>query len=91
MPPGDYTWLLGFATVNLVVATVGSAAVRRRFGGTAAQTFQRHAGTVVGSLFTIWLAIFWGFTHAAVGAGLFLVSFLVERYRRQRTQAGTSA
>lgn len=90
MPPGDYKWILGFATVNLVVATVGTAAVRRRFGDTAAQTFQRRAGTVVGALFTVWLAVFWGFIYAAVGAGLFLVSLLVERYRRQRAHAGKS-
>lgn len=90
MPPGDYKWILGFATVNLVVATVGTAAVRRRFGDTAAQTFQRRAGTVVGALFTVWLAVFWGFIYAAVGVGLFLVSLLVERYRRQRAHAGKS-
>ncbi|MCK9902153.1 hypothetical protein CC117_25530 [Parafrankia colletiae] len=54
------------------------------------QTFQRRAGTVVGALFTVWLAVFWGFIYAAVGAGLFLVSLLVERYRRQRAHAGKS-
>lgn len=90
MAPGDYKWILGFATVNLVVAAVGSAVVRPQFGDTAAQTFHRRAGTAVGALFTVWLAVFWGFIYAAAGAGLFLVSFLVERYRRQRAHVGKS-
>ncbi|KJE25336.1 hypothetical protein FF36_00469 [Frankia torreyi] len=89
MPPGGYKWIVGFSTVNLVVATVGSAAVRRRFGDTAAQTFQRRAGTVVSGLFIVWAAVFWGlFPYGLFGAGLFLVSFLVECYCRRRARAG---
>ncbi|WP_248812090.1 hypothetical protein [Frankia sp. AgPm24] len=88
VPPGDYKWILGFSMVNLVVGTVGSAVVRRRCGDTAGDTFQRRTGTAIAGVFTVWAAVFWGFIWAAFGAGLFLVSHLVERYRRQRTHTG---
>ncbi|WP_261568155.1 hypothetical protein [Frankia gtarii] len=75
-------------TVNLVAGTVAPAAVRRRFGDTAARTFKRRAGTAIGSALTVWMAVFWGFTYAAISAGLLLVLFLVERYPRQRARSG---
>ncbi|WP_195905963.1 hypothetical protein [Parafrankia discariae] len=86
MAQGDHIWIFGFATVTLVARTVGTPAVRRRFGDAAAQTFERRTGTAIIGAFTVWLAVFWGLTYAASSAAALLASFLVEHYRRQRAR-----
>ncbi|MCM3926239.1 hypothetical protein ND748_31790 [Frankia sp. AiPs1] len=85
---GEQIWIFGFMAVNLVAGTVVPAAIRRRFSDTAARTFRLRAATANGSAFTVWMAVFWGFTYAAIGAGLLLVLFLVERRPRQRARSG---
>ncbi|MEX5632332.1 hypothetical protein [Parafrankia sp. FMc2] len=86
MPPNDYKWLLGFATANVVLHTL-TTVLRRRFGDEVAATYETCARTVVLGAFTVWLAVFWGFTYAAVFVGLGAATTAVERYRRRRAHS----
>ncbi|OHV36213.1 hypothetical protein CC117_18740 [Parafrankia colletiae] len=86
VPPSDYKWLLGFATANLVLHAL-TAVLRRHFGDEVAATYETCVRTVVLGAFTVWLAVFWGFTYAAVFVGLGAAGTAVERYRRQRAHS----
>ncbi len=83
VPPGDYKWLVGFTTANMVLSAL-TAVVRRRFGDDTADTCESCGRGVGFGAFAVWLAVFWGFTYAAGYVGLGVVAFAVIRYRRRR-------